>query len=103
MNTLLEQGADVNAVDSYGRSVLAIAASQGHADIVRALLKQGGDVKDNTGGSPLMSAAIDGGKEIVQLLLESGADVNARTGREVTSLDDTVLMLTSLSWTRCDC
>lgn len=49
--TLISNGADVNARDRGGRSVLMYAAKTGNMALVRLLLKQGADatVKDNKG------------------------------------------------------
>lgn len=50
---LIERGADVNAVDGRGVSVLAEAASVGHVDTVRLLLAHGAIVTDDIMRLPL--------------------------------------------------
>lgn len=76
---LLENGADVNAVDSYYGSALLAASAPGHLETVKLLLESGADV--NTCGyedvSALEAASANGHFETVKLLLEFGADVNA--------------------------
>jgi ankyrin repeat domain-containing protein 17 len=60
---------------------LALAASNGHTSVVRALLNSGAEVNSRTGSklgiSPLMLAAMNGHVGAVRALCEAGADVNA--------------------------
>jgi ankyrin repeat protein len=76
----LEEGADVNLSLKDGSTALTCAASQGHPEIMRALLEKGADVNAKSRGNTtaLMYAASDGYTDIVELLLERGADVNAK-------------------------
>jgi ankyrin repeat protein len=75
VQTLLAQGADVNAKDNDGSTALIAAATYGHIDIVQALVAKGADVnaKNNRGGTALMVAERMGHKEIVRILKEAGA------------------------------
>ena len=74
---LVTRGADVNAKDRNGWTVLSGAARSGNLELVKLLLDNGGDVnsKDNNGYTPLHQAAsaLDGGESIVRLLLVHGA------------------------------
>ncbi len=77
---LIEEGADVDAGDSTGRTALLEAAWGGHVDVVKYLLDKGASVNaaDSSGYTPLMRAAEEGHAVIVSLLIKKGADVNCR-------------------------
>jgi len=78
MASLLEAGADPNAISSPGRPVLFLATLHGNAEAVRLLIDHGADVHAETvDGAILVKAAIEGHLEIVEKLLDAGADVNA--------------------------
>lgn len=80
VETLLAQGADVNARGEKGDTALMRAAGGGHSAIGRLLLEKGADVnvKDKDGWTALMQAGMSGHSAIVKILLEKGADVNAK-------------------------
>ncbi|MFH0821783.1 MAG: ankyrin repeat domain-containing protein [Pseudomonadota bacterium] len=73
---LLNEGAEVNATSPSGYTALHYAASKGHADLVRLLLRHGADPDLREAGAELtilMSAAKQGRVEVVKALLEGGA------------------------------
>lgn len=86
----IEEGAEVNQVDSRGRSPLMVAAKHNSSSVVDVLLKQGSyvNVRSNKGWTALMYAAAHNSSETVRLLIESGASINIRN-RD----GDTALML----------
>lgn len=59
---LIENGADINTQESYGRMPLLWAAEGGHKVLVRLLLEKGADIKskDTSGRTPLSHAAEKG-------------------------------------------
>ncbi|TAJ08015.1 MAG: hypothetical protein EPO61_11265 [Nitrospirae bacterium] len=82
VQTLVTQGADVNAANENGSTALHFAADKGRAEVVRFLLDQGAsvNVKAKSGSTPLLLAAQSGSLEVVRLLLDRGAEVNVETG-----------------------
>lgn len=80
MQNYLAKGADVNAKNSDGATVLLIAAAEGHTELVKLLIDKGADVNthDKYGQTPLLVAAPIGNIEIVKLLVNKGADINAK-------------------------
>jgi len=74
----LENGAAIDARDSWGSTALNEAAENGHPEVVKALLAAGADVHNRGGAdkTPIMNAAFAGHVAIVQLLLKHGARVS---------------------------
>ena len=84
----LHLGADIEAKDKTGCTVLMEAIWFRCPEIIRLLVKAGADVNtsSNTGHTPLMRAAYFGEIEVTRLLLEAGADVHATTTTKRTAL-----------------
>ncbi|RDA85187.1 hypothetical protein CP532_2388 [Ophiocordyceps camponoti-leonardi (nom. inval.)] len=68
---LLENGADINARDSGGKTVLSVAARHGNTHIVKLLLQKGAaaSIKDERGDTALAEAVRGGHLDVVKLLL----------------------------------
>ena len=75
LRLLLEHGADINAQDEMGRTVLHWGTISEKLEVVRLLLEHGADVgaKKNDGNTALQEAADRGREEVVELLREYGA------------------------------
>jgi uncharacterized protein len=75
---LIENGADVNALDRYGQTALMLAAHDGCREIVEILIAHGADLNITAkfGLSALMLAVLSGQVEIAHLLTKAGADVS---------------------------
>ena len=91
MRVLLDHGANRNARDNRGNTVLHLAASEGHLDAARMILELGVDVdpKNNEGLTPFLRASQgmrEGHRVIMQLLLRHDADYTVRDNRGNTAL-----------------
>lgn len=85
MQFLLDRGADVNALDTYGRSPLHDAAYYSNPIILDCLIDYGAllDVADEGGVTPLFLALSEGRLEAVKALIKRGArlDITDSMGR----------------------
>lgn len=88
VNKLITDGANVNAIDANGDTVLIIAAAHNDIPLCELLINKGADVNKKTeyGWTPLMAAAQDGRERICELLIKKGADVNAVSDNGFTPL-----------------
>ena len=73
---LLENGADINNPDRYGRTALLWASRHGHLEVVKLLLENGADINSQTGWEVTPSdVASDFSHFEVVKLLERGEDM----------------------------
>ena len=77
---LLDQGADVDAIDDCGYTALHYVVEHRQGAILRCLLERGADVdiRNNLGETPLHLSTRKGDKVLTQLLLKYGANANSR-------------------------
>ncbi|XP_058499707.1 dynein axonemal heavy chain 12 [Solea solea] len=74
---LLESGAKPNSCDIKMKTPLALAAQNGHLNVVEVLVQKGANVRcESESGTILFEAAASGNPDIISLLLEHGADPN---------------------------
>ncbi|MDG1852380.1 MAG: ankyrin repeat domain-containing protein, partial [Gammaproteobacteria bacterium] len=75
---MIDQGADVNALQSDGTSALLYAIYQDDLELVTALVNAGADVnqRNEYGANTMSEAAMSGNTEILRVLLANGADAN---------------------------
>ncbi|XP_052103708.1 uncharacterized protein LOC127737213 [Mytilus californianus] len=87
---LLDRGADCNQSDKSGQTLVMMACTEGHKEIVEMLLDRQADCNecdedergadcdkcDKDGQSPIMMACRQGRTKTVELLLDRGADCN---------------------------
>jgi ankyrin repeat protein len=93
MKLLLDNRANVDGVDSSGKTAMHIAAAECRLEAVELLLSYGANVEnlDHSGSSPLMDCC--GSKyarpeliAVAQLLISKGADINRMNDAGLTSL-----------------
>ncbi|KAI0144132.1 hypothetical protein F4776DRAFT_661226 [Hypoxylon sp. NC0597] len=86
---LLSHGANTEAEDEYGRTILSLLVGVPNTErIVRILLSKGANIEARykNGETPLLRAVYWGQVPMIRLLLEEGADVNARDNDGTTAL-----------------
>lgn len=76
MLELLEAGADINATDTNGNTVVMTATQKNNVDTVKILIEQGADIniRNDNQDNVLLYSGAEGLLEIVQLAIEAGAD-----------------------------
>jgi len=74
----ISNGADINQVSNYGRTLIHLAAQYGTAESLLMLIDAGADVtaRDNLGRNALHFAVDGGSAENIRILLRNGAEVN---------------------------
>ena len=86
---LLDNGADINVSDADGYTALIDAASEGHSEVIRALLDRGANMEakiNDVGWTALMKAVQMPYADAVKLLLDHGADIEATDSTGETAL-----------------
>ena len=83
---LVKKGANVNAIDIYGQTILHEAAREWSTDVAKFLVMLGGNVHatDYFGRAPLHFAAANDYTEMISYLLSQGADVNIQVRHDST-------------------
>jgi ankyrin repeat protein len=86
---LMDRGANPNAQDNDGKTIIEIAAFAKEWDKVKLLLDKGADPNAGAGTkyfTPLMVAVYENNAEIVKFLLDKGANPNAKQQDGTTAL-----------------
>lgn len=83
VNSLIRNGANINARDVTGRTPLFWATSRNKLNVVQVLIKEGADMNICAGSdmqSPIYLAVAKGFEDVANTLITNGADVNLRFG-----------------------
>ncbi|MFC1783643.1 ankyrin repeat domain-containing protein [Planctomycetota bacterium] len=86
---LISQGADVNAKNIFGHTVLNLACIRDKKEIAELLIDSGADINainQHIWQKSLHQACQNGYEEIVKLLIDKGADVNEKVRNSMTPL-----------------
>ncbi|XP_052775718.1 uncharacterized protein LOC128213734 isoform X3 [Mya arenaria] len=110
VESLLQNGADINCTDKHGQTLLHEVASKWHIDVAKFLIENGADANkpDAFGRTPLHVAAADNYPDMVNLLIDSGAEKEAKTyGENQTAVhyaarNDAIDSLKTLIKRRCE-
>jgi ankyrin repeat protein len=81
LESLIKEGAPLDARDNDARTMLHVAAQQGNSSVPDILSKYDStllEAKDNSGSTPLHTAALAGHASFVKALLKAGVDVNVQ-------------------------
>ncbi|WP_430364958.1 ankyrin repeat domain-containing protein [Trinickia sp. NRRL B-1857] len=76
---------DIEKLDSAGENAMMLAALNGDADLVKALIEKGAEV-NKQGWAPLHYAASNGHDDIVKILLDNSAYIDAGSPNGTTPL-----------------
>jgi len=100
VETLLNNGADINIQDNDGDTALMLASKYGRTDIVRLLLDHGANsfIRNFLSKTALMIASEYGRTDIVRLLLDQVVDIDIQDGYGNTTLNIAVKVI--VGWDR---
>ncbi|XP_028289284.1 protein phosphatase 1 regulatory subunit 16A [Parambassis ranga] len=89
IKALVQSGADLNAQDNNGTTLLHIASANGYISVTELLLENRAqmEVRDSDGWTPLHAAACWGQIQMVELLVAHGASLNTKSLLEETPVD----------------
>ncbi|KAL6097952.1 ppp1r16a [Pungitius sinensis] len=89
IRALVQSGADLNAQDANGATLLHIASANGYVSVAELLLEHSAAVegKDSDGWTPLHAASCWGQIQMVELLVAHGASLDTKSVLDETPMD----------------
>jgi ankyrin repeat protein/L-ascorbate metabolism protein UlaG (beta-lactamase superfamily) len=94
MQYLIQEGADIDALDKEGRTPLLNAIILKKPELAHTLIEMGADVKikSKEGANAIIYALFFGSKDLIEPILDSGQDVNERYLGGVTMIQGAAAM-----------
>ena len=88
IQVLIQNGANVNVQNKYGKTAIHLANQYGHKDCIETLLRAGADVSIQNiyGRTALHWASIKGHKDCLEVLIKNNVDVNVQDKYDTTAL-----------------
>ena len=88
VQSLVAEGANVNARDNINATPLHWAAHEGHVSVAEFLIEEGANIEARSGGgfTPLHTVAFGGHVSVAEFLIEKGAYLEARSNNGDTPL-----------------
>jgi ankyrin repeat protein len=86
---ILQNNNTIHSKNLYGDTILLWASREGHLELVRLILENGGDINfqnEVTGETALINSSKAGHFEIVKFLIKNGANINAKDNKGNTAL-----------------
>ncbi|KAK5898433.1 hypothetical protein CgunFtcFv8_015851 [Champsocephalus gunnari] len=89
IQALVQNGADLNAQDANGTTLLHIASANGYVSVAELLVEHRAqmEARDSDGWTPLHAASCWGQIQMVELLVAHGASLNTKSVLDETPLD----------------
>ncbi|KAL3040996.1 hypothetical protein OYC64_011884 [Pagothenia borchgrevinki] len=89
IQALVQNGADLNAQDANGTTLLHIASANGYVSVAELLVEHRAqmETRDSDGWTPLHAASCWGQIQMVELLVAHGASLNTKSVLDETPLD----------------
>lgn len=89
LEKMIANGADINATNSKGTTVLMLYSASSSPKIIEALLQKGADINaaNSRGGTALIAACQRNTREVITLLLQKGANPLTQASNGKTASD----------------
>jgi ankyrin repeat protein len=105
VGSLLDAGADINALDRHGQTALMSAAHKGHSEVVRLLARRGANLNHAAKYrlTATMLAVIADYPDVVRVLVDAGADLTLRGSPNTAPIYDKTALEMAVQMKRQQC